>query len=120
MFDVSFWELCLVGVVALLVLGPEKLPRAARTAGLWIGKARRMLAQMQAEIERELDLEEIKRLNERIEPSPSPHLEQGAHARPSHGGGGELTQASELEPELGDHLPPREPDPNARSAAAKQ
>ena len=50
----------MVGVVALLVVGPEKLPGLARTAGLWVGKARRMIAQVKAEVDRELQLEELK------------------------------------------------------------
>ncbi len=62
MFDIGFWELCLVGVVALIVLGPEKLPRAARTAGLWLAKARRTLATVKEEVKRELELEDLKQL----------------------------------------------------------
>ncbi|MGH8521031.1 MAG: Sec-independent protein translocase protein TatB [Gammaproteobacteria bacterium] len=62
MFDIGFWELCLVGVVALIVLGPEKLPRAARTAGLWLAKARRTLATVQEEVKRELELEDLKHI----------------------------------------------------------
>ncbi len=62
MFDVGFWELAVIAVVALMVLGPERLPRAARTAGLWISKARRTVTTMKAEIERELDVEEMKKI----------------------------------------------------------
>ncbi|MGH8595010.1 MAG: Sec-independent protein translocase protein TatB [Gammaproteobacteria bacterium] len=62
MFDIGFWELMLVGVVALLVLGPERLPAAARTAGLWVSRARRALGSLRAEIEREVDLGELQRL----------------------------------------------------------
>lgn len=50
----------MVGVVALIVVGPERLPGLARTASLWIGKARRMFAEVQADVDRELHLEEIK------------------------------------------------------------
>ena len=65
MFDIGFWELCLIAVVALLVLGPERLPMAARTAGLWIAKARRMIGDVKSEIDRELQLDEVrKRLQE--------------------------------------------------------
>jgi len=65
MFDIGFWELCLIAVVALLILGPERLPVAARTAGLWIGKARRMIGNVKSEIDRELQLDEVrKRLRE--------------------------------------------------------
>ncbi len=63
MFDIGFWELCLVGVVALIVLGPEKLPRAARTAGLWLAKARRTLATVKEEVNRELELEDLKHIS---------------------------------------------------------
>ncbi|ATG92414.1 Sec-independent protein translocase protein TatB [Methylomonas koyamae] len=62
MFDVGFSELLMVGLVALLVLGPEKLPRAARLAGLWVGKARSVLAVAKAEIKQELAAEEMRQL----------------------------------------------------------
>jgi sec-independent protein translocase protein TatB len=52
----------LLGAVALIVLGPEKLPHAARMAGAWYGKIRRSLASMQAEIEREVNLAEMRKL----------------------------------------------------------
>ncbi len=61
MFDVGFWELTLIGVVTLLVVGPERLPGIARTAGLWLGKARRVVAAARAEVERELRVEELRR-----------------------------------------------------------
>ncbi|HMR03683.1 MAG TPA: Sec-independent protein translocase protein TatB [Candidatus Competibacter phosphatis] len=60
MFEIGFWELALIGVVAMIVVGPERLPGLARTAGLWLGKARRMLADVKAEVDRELQLEELK------------------------------------------------------------
>ena len=60
MFEIGFGELIVVAVVALLVVGPEKLPGLARTAGLWVGKARRMIADVKAEVDRELQLEELK------------------------------------------------------------
>ena len=61
MFDIGFWELCLIAVVALLILGPERLPTAARTAGLWLGKARRMIGNVKSEIDRELQLDEVRK-----------------------------------------------------------
>ncbi len=60
MFDIGFWELALIGLVALLVLGPERLPGAARTAGQWVGRARRTLGQIRADVERELDAADLK------------------------------------------------------------
>lgn len=68
MFDVGFSELLLVGLIALLVLGPERLPVAARVAGLWIGRLKRSFNNIKSEVERELGADEIRRQlhNERI------------------------------------------------------
>ena len=60
MFDIGFSELLLFGVIALIVLGPEKLPQAARTAGQWYAKMRRIVSTLQSEIEAELDLAETR------------------------------------------------------------
>ncbi|NOR71198.1 MAG: twin-arginine translocase subunit TatB [Methylomarinum sp.] len=62
MFDVGFWELCLIGLVSLLVIGPEKLPKAARVAGFWVGKTRNMVASVKAEIKEELQAEEMRQI----------------------------------------------------------
>lgn len=64
MFDIGFLELCIIGIVALLVIGPERLPGAARTAGQWVGKARRLLSSIQHEIETELKLNEAKQFRQ--------------------------------------------------------
>ncbi len=61
MFDIGFWELTIIGVVALLVIGPERLPRVARTAGLWLGRARRFVSSVKADIDRELAADELKK-----------------------------------------------------------
>ena len=61
MFGISFSELLLVGLVALLVLGPERLPGAARTAGLWIGRLKRSFNAIKHEVEREIGADEIRR-----------------------------------------------------------
>lgn len=60
MFDIGFSELLLFGVIALIVLGPEKLPQAARTAGQWYAKLRRTVSTLQSEIEAEFDLAETR------------------------------------------------------------
>lgn len=60
MFDVGFWELILIAVVALVVVGPEKLPRLARVTGLWLGRANAQLQAIKNDISAELRAEELK------------------------------------------------------------
>ncbi|MDP2285295.1 MAG: Sec-independent protein translocase protein TatB [Pseudohongiella sp.] len=61
MFDISFIELLVIFVVALLVLGPEKLPDAVRTGALWLGRAKRSFGKVKAEIEQQLNADDIRR-----------------------------------------------------------
>ena len=68
MFDVGFSELILLAIVALVVLGPEKLPHAARMAGAWLGRIRRTMTNIQMEIEKEVSAQEMRdRINQEIE-----------------------------------------------------
>jgi len=67
MFDIGMSELGLIGVVALVVLGPEKLPRVARTAGNLLGRAQRYLAEVKAEVNRQIDLEELRKVKTTLE-----------------------------------------------------
>lgn len=63
MFDIGFWELTIIGVVALLVIGPNRMPEVARTAGLYVGKVRRFIAAVQKDINVEINkAEELKSL----------------------------------------------------------
>ncbi len=64
MFDIGFWELSLIAVIALLILGPERLPRAARQAGLWAGKLKRMVNDVKSNINEELRMEELNALKQ--------------------------------------------------------
>jgi len=61
MFDIGFLELIIVAIIGLLVLGPERLPVAARTVGRWVGKARRMASQFSREIDRQIEAEELRK-----------------------------------------------------------
>jgi len=61
MFDISFWELVVVGVIALLVVGPEKLPVLVRDVSKWARKIRRVVTETRYELEREFDFEEERR-----------------------------------------------------------
>ena len=61
MFDIGFWEIIFLLVITLLVVGPERLPRIARTAGLWVGKMRGFVASVKADIDQELAADELKK-----------------------------------------------------------
>jgi sec-independent protein translocase protein TatB len=61
-FDVGFTELVLIGLVALLVVGPERLPELVRTTGRWIGRAQRLAREMRTELERDVGAREIGQL----------------------------------------------------------
>lgn len=62
MFDVGFTELVMIGLVALLVVGPERLPELVRTTGRWIGRAQRIAREMRQELEREVGTSELSQL----------------------------------------------------------
>ena len=64
MFEVGFSELMMVGLVALIVIGPQKLPTVARVAGLWIGKTRNTIDQVKTEISLQLQAEELRQLGQ--------------------------------------------------------
>ncbi|PVV22126.1 MAG: twin arginine-targeting protein translocase TatB [gamma proteobacterium symbiont of Ctena orbiculata] len=65
MFDVGFWELTIIALVALIVIGPERLPKVARTAGLWLGRGRRFVANVKADIDKEIKAEELREVIEK-------------------------------------------------------
>ena len=60
MFDIGFWEILVILVILLIVVGPERLPAVARTTALWIRKARRFVSQVKQEVEEELRAEELR------------------------------------------------------------
>jgi len=66
MFDVGFSELVVIAVVALVVIGPERLPRVARTAGILLGRLQRYVNDVKADINREINLDEIKKLQQDV------------------------------------------------------
>lgn len=67
MIDLGISKLALIGVVALIVIGPEKLPRVARTVGALLGKAQRYVADVKAEVNRSMELDELKKMKESVE-----------------------------------------------------
>jgi len=66
-FDIGFWELAVIGVIALLVVGPERLPTVARNAGRWVGRMRRYISHVKQDIEREIHADEVRQLLEEPE-----------------------------------------------------
>lgn len=75
MFDVGFSEIVLIAVVALVVVGPERLPKLARTLGALVGRMRGYVATVKGEVEREMQLEDLKKLQQQIQ-SQQPQLQQ--------------------------------------------
>ncbi len=67
MFDIGLSQMALIGAVALIVIGPEKLPRVARTVGILLGKAQRYVADVKAEVNRSMELDELKKMKESFE-----------------------------------------------------
>ena len=67
MFDIGFSELLVIGVVALIVIGPEKLPRMARTVGHLAGRLQRYVADVKADINREIELDELRKMRDSMQ-----------------------------------------------------
>lgn len=78
MIDLGISKLALIGAVALVVIGPEKLPRLARTVGALLGKAQRYVADVKAEVNRSMDLDELKKMRESVE-TAARDVEQSIH-----------------------------------------
>ncbi len=115
MFDIGFSELLLVGLVALIVFGPERLPGAARTAGLWIGRLKRSFSAIKTEVEREMGADEIRRqlhneqilqmereLQQSIQPAATPPADTSAAPPPA-------PEAGPTTPPPATPEPPRQP-----------
>ncbi|MCL1961145.1 MAG: Sec-independent protein translocase protein TatB [Desulfovibrionaceae bacterium] len=79
MLDLGISKMALIGAVALIVIGPEKLPRVARTIGTLLGKAQRYVADVKAEVNRAMDLDELKKMKETVEDAGR-EVERSLHA----------------------------------------
>lgn len=78
MFDIAFSELVVIGIVALVVIGPEKLPKVARTVGLLLGRVQRYVNNVKSDISRELRFEELQRLQSDMRDAESALKQVGA------------------------------------------
>lgn len=78
MIDIGLSKMALIGAVALIVIGPEKLPRVARTVGTLLGKAQRYVADVKSEVNRSMELDELKKMKEAVE-GAARDVEQSIH-----------------------------------------
>ena len=78
MFDIDFSKMALIGAVALIVIGPEKLPKVARTVGTLLGKAQRYVNDVKAEVNRSMDLDELRKMKDTMH-SAARDVEQSIH-----------------------------------------
>jgi sec-independent protein translocase protein TatB len=79
MIDLGIEKMLVIGAVALIVIGPEKLPRVARTVGTLLGKAQRYVADVKAEVNRSMELEELKKMKDTVE-TAAREVESSIHA----------------------------------------
>lgn len=114
MFDIAFSEIVVIAVVALVVLGPEKLPKTARTLGHLYGRLRRYVSEVQADITREMELDELRKLRQQVE-SSARDLETTVNSAVRD----VETNVRSLESELNDTARLGEPD-NAAAAATPE
>jgi sec-independent protein translocase protein TatB len=79
MFDIGFSELLVIGIIALVVIGPERLPRVARTIGHLAGRLQRYVADVKADINREIELDELRKMRDSMQQAAS-ELETSVHS----------------------------------------
>jgi sec-independent protein translocase protein TatB len=106
MFDVGFSEMLVIAIVALIVIGPERLPGVARTVGALLGRLRRYVGDVKAEVNRELQLEEIRKMQQQLAEQAS-KLEQTVHK--------EVAAAVEMKNDLELAVPHESADASAES-----
>ncbi len=110
MFDIGFPELVLVAIVGLLVIGPERLPEALRTLGLWLGRMRRSFASVKAEIEKEIGMDDVrKQLHNEAVMEEMKRIEQEVKATAS--AGEQAAQAATIHQAESDPLQERPAEP---------
>lgn len=119
MFDIGFFELLIIAIVGLVVIGPERLPEAARAVGLWIGRLKRSLRETRSELERQLGADDIRRQlhNEEVMRSLEATRMQVEDAV-NEGGMNKPKRQYKDEPELPDHAHTTEQAGDATTAPA--
>lgn len=120
MFDLGFSELVVIAVVTLIVVGPERLPRVARTAGHLLGRLQRYVSDVKSDIQREMQLEELKKLQQQVE-QQARELESSVRTEVAQVESEVGSTVAEVErplaPEQGREVPARASSPAAAEAA---
>jgi sec-independent protein translocase protein TatB len=106
MFDIGFSELLVIGVVALIVIGPEKLPRVARTVGHLAGRLQRYVSDVKADINREIELEELRKMRDSMQQAAS-NFESSVQSEMSKT---ETELNKSVEAVVGDSAPEKKPE----------
>lgn len=113
MFELGFSEIIVIGVVALIVVGPERLPKVARTIGHLLGRAQRYVADVKSDIQREMQLEELQKLQEQVK-QQARELETTVRAGVASVDKELGATAAEVRQQLGERAPaPVQPGPSA-------
>ncbi len=117
MFDFGFSELIVIGVVLLVVVGPERLPRVARTAGHLLGRVQRYVSDVKSDIQREMQLDELKKLQEQVR-QQAQELESSVRSGAASAGAEAERTVGELRsmlpaPDAGQPAAGPQPDPSA-------
>ncbi len=120
MFDISFPELVVVGVIALLVLGPDRLPGALRTLGLWVGRMSRTFSTLKTEIEREIGMDDIRRqLHNEAVMDELKRLERDVQGASSNGSGhADASDTPPVQPPSVESTPAESPPAQIAAAAS--
>ena len=119
MFDIAFSELLVIGVVALVVIGPERLPRVARTLGHLFGRLQRYVAQVKSDINREMDLSELQRVKAEVE-NTAYNIKSGIESEAREAEKAIQSVEADIQRELGQSSGPATSDPGMAGAAPPQ
>ena len=116
MLDVGFSEILLTSAIALIVLGPERLPKVARQVGNWMGRARAMARQLSEQLEREVSAEEL--LKTQSKPNPGANLTTGGTDSPGTNSSAGGTNGVAFDPTHNPSIAPPASDPHAAAPPA--
>jgi sec-independent protein translocase protein TatB len=115
MFDIGFSEIVVIAVVALIVIGPERLPKVARTLGHMFGRLQRYVSEVKADISREMELDELRKLQAQV-PSAARDIEQSVSSAARDVESGVRSVESELNEAAGAAPPKNEPPAQSPSS----